>query len=267
MELLKYNLRAIFGNGRTLFWSLGFSIFLDYVVMFYLSNPGHVINQRSVLIDSAVVYPLVLMFSSSMASVAIGRSFVSQSPSFGYLFRFTRLSSLGYLYQLVLAAALLFGTLSAVFLSATWALGIARFGISAPPRDIPAALGASVVAGLIFAGFSILSASVLLTLRARSNVNFVQFLPVFLYFATYWVVVTAGAHGTAFYASPFLSAGYLMYYAFSGSTVFYVNTAPYNFGLTLSLVSCTVWVLGTLLISGALISRIRLSVEEEERVI
>ncbi|QIW23573.1 hypothetical protein EWF20_04975 [Sulfolobus sp. S-194] len=267
MEYLKYALKSLLKDRRTLIWSLSFSFFLDILIIFYLTHIGTVIDKQTISTASGIVYALIVMMSMSFASIAIGRSFVEQSRSFSHLFRFSKMNGKSYLIQLIIAVALIYFIISSIFLIITSYLFYAKYNIFVLPSNSVELLLISVIGGLTLMGFVLLTNEIVLIFQGRKNINFVQFVPVYLYFALDWAIVESGVHGSLYYLSPFLSVTYLMSYSYTGTTLFPFNTVPYHFSIVLSLISVISWIIAIIGLSSLLIEKIYLSHEEEERVI
>ncbi|AWR95537.1 hypothetical protein [Acidianus brierleyi] len=267
MEYLKYALKSLLKDKRTLIWSLSFSLFLDILIIFYLNHIGGVIDKQTISLASGIVYALIVMMSMSFASIAIGRSFVEQSRSFGYIFKFSKMNGKSYLIQLISAVALIYFIISSVFLVITSYLFYAKYDIFVLPYNTVELLLISVIGGLTLMGFVLLTNEIVLRFQGRKNINFVQFVPVYLYFSLDWAIVESGVHGSLYYLSPFLSITYLMSYSYAGTTLFPFNDVPYHFNIELSIISIISWIITLIGLSSLLIKKIYLSPEEEERVL
>jgi hypothetical protein len=267
MEYLKYVLKSLLKDRRTIIWSLSFSLFLDILTIFYLNHIGGVINSHVISMASGLVYALIVMMSISFASVAIGRSFVDQSRSFSYIFKFSKMNERSYLLQLILAIAFLYFLISSIFLLVTSYLFYVKYGIFILPVNVGELLIASVAGGLALMSFVLVINEAVLRFQGRKNINFIQFVPIYLYFSIDWAIVESGVHGNLYYLSPFLSATYLTYYSYSGTTLFPFNNALYYINLGFSIISVVSWIVALVGLSSILIKKIYLTPEEEERVL
>lgn len=268
MEYFKYAFTSMLKNERTLVWPLFLSFLFESLFTFYLAHVGGLINRTVVLNASSAMFSMIVMFAMSVASVAIGRSFVDQSRSFGYLFKFSRLNPWAYVIQFTLAIVFPFLLIGLSFIIITSLLFYVKFGLFVLPDNMLGALFTSLLAGLILFELTVLSNGIFLRLQGRKNINFIQFLPIFLYLALDWSIVETGTHGSFYYASTFLSTIYLITYSFTDSRTFFVDTlTPYRFSIELSLLSGIFWIFVLLIVNPLIIEAIHLTPEGEERVI
>ncbi|BBG23405.1 hypothetical protein [Sulfuracidifex tepidarius] len=267
MKFLKYVLKSLLRDRRTLTWSVFFSLSLEFFSIFYLNRMND-INAGLVRQASGLMYSLMLMMSMAFSSVAIGRSFVEQSRSFGYIFRFSKMNGKSYLIQLVGGVATVYIILSGLFVLFTVFMFDMKYSTLVFPRNLAELVLFSMLGGMSILGTTLVVDQLVLKFQGRRNLNFIQFLPVFLYFTFDWAIIEGGAHGSEFYMSPFLSSTYLMINAYGGTSSFWFNVStPYTVNLLLSVISVVSWVTSLMLLDAFILKGIYLTPEEEERVV
>ncbi|PYB67648.1 hypothetical protein DMB44_08205 [Thermoplasma sp. Kam2015] len=178
------------------------------------------------------------MLSMSFAAVSISSSFAVQSKSFGYLFRYTKATRSWYMLSLMAAMSILFLILGSIILGVNWLLNFERYHIDAAPRSLLGIIALAPAEGLLVSGVTLAIFSIFITYSGYRHLNYIRFLPIYIYFAADFSIIEAGVHGASYYLSPFLSSTYLTIYLYSGSKRFPFNTiTPYSVDPHLALIS------------------------------
>ncbi|WP_297215184.1 hypothetical protein [Thermoplasma sp.] len=268
MKFLKYLLRTMVIDRRILVWSMMFSIFFDVLTVFFLSHIGQgPVNPSSVREIESIDYGLIFMLSMSFAAVSISSSFAVQSRSFGYLFRYTKATRSWYMLNLIVAMSILFLILGSIIFGVNWLFNYERYRIDAAPSSLPGIIALAPAEGLLVSGVTLATFSLFITYTGYRHLNYIRFLPIYIYFAADFSIIEAGVHGTLYYLSPFLSSTYLAIYLYSGSKKFPFNTvAPYSVDPHLALISLVISILISYAASIIFMKRIRSSGSDDERL-
>ncbi len=234
-------IKKISFNRKILLWSTFVSILFAYLGVIVLSKTGTPNDPFIARLMVIANFSLVLGFSSSTAATSIASLFVTQSASFGYIFKHTRIKKWNYILSFIAGSFPLFLINAAILLIFVTLLVKIRVGSlsfpASPLFSIPMIMILALAYGVLFTTFAIVVFSISIICSNRNAIVYTRYIPLLVFVIVYFLIVN-GVHYISVYLLPFLSLDYIIYFAYTGSIIFPISVViPFKINLELASLS------------------------------
>lgn len=216
MSLFTYFTKSILSNQRL--WIAGVAqMFLWLFLIAYVFSGGHVTATEATIIrQTSVWYGYITLAVFAVLAMTLAAAISYATYSLAYSFKFTKLTPVSYISNLIASSSVLGIFLSLIMIVATFVIFSSRFGFSLLPSEPLMAIGISAIAGIFefsFGAFLVLVIVNYLGLQSQGPLNF---FPVMLSILLGLSQAFAALPKLLIYTSPFNEIESLLYQAYSG---------------------------------------------------
>ncbi|MEM0129089.1 MAG: hypothetical protein QXG65_02840 [Thermoplasmata archaeon] len=268
MSLAAAYTRSVLTNRSLWFWGVAFMAFW-FVLGAYVFSPGLAPSAAAAVGYTASWYAVIALFSLTTLSMGIVVSITYGTSALAFGFRFTRLRPTGFALSLI-AAAVAMGTLLTLLMTGiVSALFGAHFGRTILPANLPGLVGVAVLAGAFMMGLATTLVLLVVNYLGLRNISFLEFVPLILSYIFGFAQLFQSLPAWVLYLSPWNDIESLLYQGFSGGAAGVVLSDPASMSLAWPIsVGCLAgWIAALVVVSGALLGRIRAVSFEEGRQI
>jgi hypothetical protein len=266
MALVQYFAKAMLSNKRL--WTFGvFQMAMWLFLIAYVFSNGATGTVTTLTPQVGVWYGYIALASVSTLAVTLVATILYSNASLAYCFRYTKLSPLSYVTNMLGSSAVLGVILSVIQLLATYLVFSSRFHLSLAPSDPAAAVGISVLAGAFMLGLGMLLALVVVNYAGMQSQGFLNFVPIMLTIVLGLSQAFVTLPASLVYASPFNAVESLLAGAYSGQAPHIQLTDPTTAVLQWQylLASLAVWVGCLIGVDSLLLRRLKPRNIEEAR--
>ena len=225
---------------------------------------------QSVLLSGiAVWYGYITLALFAVLAMTIVTTISYASHSLAYSFRYTKLSPMSYILNLIGSSSVVGIILSVIMILSTFALFSERFGVSLPPSEFGTAIGVSALAGVFEFAFGAAIVLLVVNYLGLQSQGFVNFLPVMLTIFLGLSQAFVTLPKLLVYLSPFNEIESLLYLGYSGQTPHVSLSDPTTAILNsqLLLLALIAWIAILVSVDGFLLKRLKPRQLEEGRQI
>jgi hypothetical protein len=268
MSLLPYYIKGIVSNQRL--WIAGVGQMVGWLFLVaYVFGAKSSGTESALLSGISVWYGYITLASFAVLAMTIVATISYASYSLAYSFRYTKLSPLSYILNLLGSSSVVGIILSAIMLVITFGLFSERFGMSLPPSNVGVAIGVSALAGVF--EFALGAAIVLIVVNylGMQSQGFTNFLPVMLSVFLGLSQAFAALPKLLIYLSPFNEIESLLYFGYSGMTPHVLLSDPTTAVLDWQylVLGLAAWITILVSVDGFLLKRLKPRQIEEARQI
>jgi len=264
--IIKYLLKSIITNRSLWGWGVIFMLFwlLLGVFVFSTSVPKQMI---AILSYASSYYGTITLFSFSTIAISISYTLYYGSSALAYSFRYTRLTPLAYFLSLLGAASVMATIMSAIMLSATYALFSWKFNFNLFPHQPLASLAISAMSGAFMMVLAMALVLAVINYAGVKNITFVGFIPLMLSYIFGFGQLYITLPEYLEYASPFTAISSLLYATYGGFSIpkVFINPSAGTLNPSILLLSLIAWILILSALDTQLLRRIRPRAIEEAR--
>jgi|SRR5579884_554246 hypothetical protein len=264
--IFKYLLKSIIRNRSLWGWGVVFMFFwlLLGVFVFSTSVPKQAVAALSY---ASSYYGTITLFSFSTIAISISYTLYYGSSALAYCFRYTKLTPSGYFLSLLGAASVMATIMSAIMLSATYALFSWKFGVNLYPYQPLASLALSAISGAFMMVLAMALVLVVINYAGVKNITFVGFIPLVMSYIFGFGQLYTTIPEYIEYASPFTAISSLLYASYGGFAIpkVFINPSAGTLNPSILLLSLIAWLLVLAVLDTQLLRRIRPRAIEEAR--
>src|SRR5579875_3095496 len=176
-------------------------------------------------------------------------------------------SNFYFLYSLLGAASVMATIMSAIMLSATYALFSWKFGVNLYPYQPLASLALSAISGAFMMVLAMALVLVVINYAGVKNITFVGFIPLVMSYIFGFGQLYTTIPEYIEYASPFTAISSLLYASYGGFAIpkVFINPSAGTLNPSILLLSLIAWLLVLAVLDTQLLRRIRPRAIEEAR--
>jgi len=260
--------RAVLRNPNLLFWGIAFMAFW-FVLGAYVFSVGLPSNRASEVVYTAAWFAIIALFSLTIIAMSIASSMTYGTDALAFSFRYTRLTPTGYVLSLMASSAavgLLFSFVMAALVSGLFS---AHFGTAIWPANLAGLVGVSLLSGAFMMGLGTVLVIVVVNYLTLRSMSFIEFVPLVLSYIFGFAQLYVALPPLVLYLSPWNDMESLLYQAYRGSpaTVTLATSSSATLSWPLSVLGLVAWVVVLVLVSSALLGRIRsVSLQEGRQI-
>jgi hypothetical protein len=215
----------------------------------------------------AVWYGYITVAVFAVLAMTVVASISYSTQSLAYSFKYTKLSPISYVLNLMGGSSVVAILLSAIMLVSTFGLFSERFRINLPPSNVLGAMGVSALAGIFEFAFGAAIVLVIINYLGLQSQGFANFLPVMLAIFLGLSQASTALPSALIYASPINEIESLLFQEYSGQIPHVQlsdpTTAPLSWPLLL--VGLVAWIGILLFVDGTMLKRLKPRQIEEGR--